>query len=90
LIIIQSKDHINRVIDENLKDKIFTYNVFKVFKNKYTKYKIERTQNIHGCSGEFLKYLGYTLDEASEAFFNRGFPCLYKDIETVDEIKKFY
>lgn len=81
LVIIKSNETINRVIDENLKDNIFTYNVFKVSKNKDTKYKVERTQNIHGCSGEFLKYLGFSLDEASETFFNKGFPSLYNDIE---------
>jgi len=41
-------------------------------------------------SGEFLKNLGYSLEDFSEEFLNNGFPKIYDEITDINVIKGFY
>lgn len=69
---------------------MFTFNVFRIYKNERTQGKTNRTQISHGMSEGLIKFLGYEVQGLKEHFMKHGFPLIYKDIFEVDAIQQFY
>ena len=71
-------------------DEMFCYNVFRIFKNKASNFKVNRTQIQYGLSEKFLEFLGFGLEEFKLLFLSKGFPPIYTDIFDINDIQQFY